>query len=110
MMQAAGDLIQRIRIERPVKTRNSLGEQLVTWEEFATVWAAVEPLSGRELTSLRAELADVTARIRIRYRPGVRPEMRIVHGAAIYNIASAIDVGSRHQELEILGATEAVPT
>lgn len=110
MMQAAGDLNQRIRIERPVKTRNSLGEQLVTWEEFATVWAAVEPLSGRELTSLRAELADVTARIRIRYRPGVLTEMRIVHGSAVYNIASAIDVGSRHHELEILGATEAVPT
>ena len=106
----AGRLTQRVRIERPVKTRNSLGEQLVTWEEFATVWAAVEPLSGGELTSLRAELADVTARIRIRYRPGVRPEMRIVHGSAVYNIASAIDVGSRHHELEILGATEAVPT
>lgn len=109
-MQAAGDYAQRVRIERPVKTRNSLGEQIVTWEEFATVWAAVEPLSGRELTSLRAELADVTARIRIRYRPGVLTEMRIVHGTAVYNIASAIDVKSRRHEIEILGASEASAT
>lgn len=104
----AGLLRQRVALQAPQKSRNGMGEQIVTWQTVATIWASVQPLSGRELTSLRAELADVTARIRIRYRSGIMPEMRIVHGSAVYNIASIVDVDELRREIEILGATEAV--
>jgi len=39
--------------------------------EVATVWAAIEPLRGREYTAAMAEHAEVTTRIRIRYREDI---------------------------------------
>jgi len=40
-----------------------------------TVWAAIEPLRGREYTAAMAEHAEVTTRIRIRYRDDVKRTM-----------------------------------
>jgi len=37
----------------------------------ATVWAAIEPMRGREYTAAMAEHAEVTTRIRIRYREDI---------------------------------------
>jgi len=39
--------------------------------EVATVWAAIEPLRGREYVAALSEHAEVTTRIRIRYREDI---------------------------------------
>lgn len=56
------------------------------WTRFAKVYASIEPLSTREFMESRANQSEFTARIVIRYRPGVLETMRVVDGMTIYAI------------------------
>lgn len=56
------------------------------WTLVAKVYASIEPLSTREFVEAQAQQAEFTARIVIRYRPGVLETMRAVHGSTIYAI------------------------
>jgi len=99
-----GRLRRRVRIEAKCVERNEYGEEIITWQPVATVWAAVEALRGRELTERKAEGADITTRIVIRYRDGIRPSMRVVWEEHVYDIQSVIP-SARREWIEVL-ATE----
>lgn len=98
----AGELRHRVTIQQPVESRNSFGEVTVTWQDVATVWAAIEPLRGREFWEARQTVAEMDVRIRIRYRSGITPKMRVVWGSKVYDIESVIDVESRRKELHLM--------
>jgi SPP1 family predicted phage head-tail adaptor len=98
----AGRLSERIVLQQKLVTRSDNGEEVVTWGEFATVWADVEPLSGREVVAVRAAQADLSLRVRIRYLPGVNPAMRVFWQGAPWPISEVIDVRARRTELELL--------
>lgn len=87
---AAGRLRHRVRFEAQVVHVNSYGEQDVAWEEVATVWAAIEPLSARESMLAEQVQSKVNARIIIRARDDIRASMRAVHGSMIYNVEGVI--------------------
>lgn len=90
-MITAGRLRHRVSLQAKVATRDpDTGAPLVTWQELAKVWAAIEPLSAREFIAAQATRSEVTARIVIRYRGDVVATMRAVHGARIYNIAGVL--------------------
>jgi SPP1 family predicted phage head-tail adaptor len=60
------------------------GAFAVTWLNVWTeVPAAIEPLSVRDFISSQAMQSQITARITIRYRDGLTPDMRIKHGTKI---------------------------
>lgn len=64
---------------------------------------SIEDLSGRELIAAASVNSKVSARIRMRYRDGITPRMRIVHLDTIYNIEAAIrDPGARNRWLTLL--------
>lgn len=87
----AGRLRQRIRIEALVVELDSDGAQQETWvDAFGWLSADIQPLSGRELLAAQAVQGKVSGRIRIRYRPGIEPSMRIVHRDTVYNIEALI--------------------
>ena len=73
----AGKLGHRVTIQRSTVTQNEYGEPVPTWGTFATVWAAIEPLIGREQFAVQQLQSAVSVRVRIRYRPGVTPLMRV---------------------------------
>lgn len=84
----AGRLRHRVRIEQLVNLLDSNGDALQddqagevarVWEEVATVWAAIEPLSAREFIQSQATQSQITARIVIRFREGLNAAMRLVH-------------------------------
>ncbi len=104
----AGKLNQQIVIQSYTATRASNGEEVRTWATVATVWASVEPLSGRELLAARDVRADVTTRIRIRYRTGITPKMRATMGSAVYEISEVIDRTMHHRDLELLCTAQAI--
>jgi len=66
-------LDKRITILRPSgpDDKDEYGQPLDNPVEVCTVWAAIEPLRGREYFAAMAEQADVTTRIRIRYREDI---------------------------------------
>lgn len=84
----SGKLRHRVRIEKLDYLRDSqgdviqdpnTGETSQAWVEVATVWAAIEPVSGREFIQSAATQSKVDARIVIRQRDDVDASMRLVH-------------------------------
>ena len=88
----AGILRHRITLQSLTTTQDPVtGETTPTWTDFAAdVPAEVVPLSGREFLSAAATQAEVSARMTIRYQPGVLPTMRVLFDGAIYNIAAVL--------------------
>jgi SPP1 family predicted phage head-tail adaptor len=98
----AGDLRNRITIQDKTVVQNTFGEEDITWTDVATVYAAIEPLRGREFLDSKMATAEVTTKIRIRERDGIRPEMRVVHGSTVYDIRAVIHVETRQREMQLM--------
>lgn len=98
----AGKLRHQITIEQVTETQSTTGMTAETWSEFATVWAAVEPLRGREFFASKQIQAEISTRIRIRYLAGITPKMRVLFGTRVYLIDSVIDAEERHIEMQLM--------
>ena len=87
----AGRLRHRVEIQSLVPVQDATtGVVTETWETFATVWADVRPASVREFIAAGIAESKVTGKVMIRYRPDVKPSMRIVHGAQVLNIEGVL--------------------
>ncbi len=106
-MVQAGKLRQQVTIQQLVTAPDGLGGTTTTWQAFATRWAAIEPLTGREYFDSQQTTSKVSTRIRLRYLAGVKPAMRALYGARIYSIEAMINVEEKNRELQLL-CTEAV--
>ena len=104
----AGPMRERVEIQHKAPIRAAAGSIIENWTEFSTVFAAVEPISGREYTTLRAGQAEITTRFRIRYLAGVLPTMRVLWRGQVYRLSEVIDIGARRRELELYGSAEVV--
>lgn len=98
----AGTLRQRVTIQEKNVTQNEYGEEVITWDDVNTVWAAVEPLQGREFLEAQRAGAEVTTRIRIRHRDGIEPEMRVSWGDHAYDIEAVIAIEERQREIHLM--------
>lgn len=65
-MIAAGRLNQRVIVQSPGGSRDAYGERSTTWSDVATVWAALEPMSQREITAGGQEQTGATWRVIVR--------------------------------------------
>jgi len=73
------------------------------WVDFDTVWAAVEPIRGREYFAAAAVNAESTIRVRIRYRKGITSDMRVKYGDRLLEIISPpIDPEEKHVEIHLM--------
>jgi SPP1 family predicted phage head-tail adaptor len=102
-----GSLRHRIVVERPVEAQAADGSIVTTWETFATAWASIEPLVGREYFAQQREQATVSHKIRMRYLPGITHKIRLVWGSRAFEIESVLNVAERNREL-VLMANETV--
>ena len=98
----AGQLDQRVTVERFSSTEDELGQPIEAWAPLFTCWAAVEPLTGREYIAAQAAVSEVTAKIRMRFRPWMTAEDRVIHEGTTYGIESVIDVRSANRELHLM--------
>lgn len=104
----AGTLRHQVVVQKRAMTRDSLGAPVETWSTFATVFAEVQPLRGREYLDIRAAQSEVTTRIRMRYLAGMNTTMRITHDGAIYRVVDVINENSRDRMIECMCVSEAV--
>lgn len=104
----AGKLRNRVRIESPgTPTRGAMGSIVPAWEEYATVYANVEPLRMREFVAARAAQVEVDLRVTVRFKAGILPSWRVVWNGANYPIVSVVNVEGRNKSLELLCQGEA---
>ena len=86
----AGKLDQRITVQQLATGQDAYGEPLSTWTDVCTVWAAMEDLTGRQYLAAQAAQNAVQTRITIRYRAGIVPAMRVLHGAEVFDIEAVL--------------------
>lgn len=98
----AGDLRHRITIQenRPVKDAEGIVQD--SWVDLATVWAALKPLSGRELLAAQALQSETTGTLEIRYRAGIKPSQRVIFGGRVLEILAVLNKEEKNRELGLL--------
>lgn len=96
-----GDMRHRVTFQQSIKTPDGYKGFTVGWQDVVTVWASVEPLTGREYFYSHQIKAEVTHRVKIRYRTDITTKMRIKHRNRVLGIESIIDLKERCKMLEI---------
>lgn len=101
-----GKMRHRITVQRFVGEPDSFGDPPLDddsqWDDVATVWAAIDPISGKEFYAAEQSQSEVSHKVRCRYRRGITSAMRIMYGSRIFSILSVIDWEERHESLLIM--------
>jgi SPP1 family predicted phage head-tail adaptor len=102
---AAGRLRHWIDIEAPTQSQNpETGEISTTWAKVArNVPCAIEALSARDYIAAQSIKRGVSVRIIIRYRPGMKTDMRLIgsDGTTYTPIAFLPDANSGREYLTV---------
>ena len=101
----SGTLNKRVKISKIVTgspARDELGTPNTTWEELDTVWAVIEPISGREFWAQQQIQSEITTKIKIRYRNDITVGMIAQYSSKTYSIKYIIDYQESHKELLLM--------
>ncbi len=97
-----GNLRHRVVLQKKVVTEDEIKQQSEVWNDYAYVWASIEPISGREYFAARQESAEVTARITIRYLKDVTPDMQVLFGNRAFEVVSVINPKETNESLILM--------
>jgi SPP1 family predicted phage head-tail adaptor len=101
-MIEAGQLRHRVTIERPTRTEHpATGERLLAWQDVATVWAGVRPLTAREAAANAQTQANVTHEVTMRYTSALTADCRLRFGGRVLDITGIRNVDERNRELRV---------
>lgn len=108
----AGDLRERVIVQRATTTADTQGGRTTTWSALATVPASVVPWETQQDEALRADALTAMARYRVwlRYRPDVTPTMRLSWTPYRMSTAKTLEIQAvslRGRELLLLDCVEA---
>jgi len=98
-MVKIGELRHRVMLQRKTIVTDALLQQTEVWEDVATVWAAVDQLSGREYAAARQTASEATVKVTVRYRPDVAADMRVLYGNRIFEVSWIADPKEQHKTL-----------
>lgn len=73
-----------------------------TWATTASVFAAIEPLTAKEITSAGSTLSINTVKIIIRYLPNLTTEYRIIALNKIYDIKSVSNFAEKNRYMTLM--------
>jgi len=96
-----GKMNKRVVVQTATEVRDAVGEPIRTWADTATVWAQIEPLSGRELLMGEQVTSEATVRVWLRYRT-LTTANRLTEGGDTYEIQSVRNVNSHDRLLECM--------
>ena len=106
---SAGMLTRRIKIQRPSTIKDSVGAPCRSWLDVATVWADIQPLSGKEAVIANRVSAELSHQIIVRYQslfdnPQQVAQMRVLYKARIFNIHSALNEDEKRTQIILLAS------
>lgn len=108
MNNGIGSLNKRVVLQAPTETQDAAGGPVRSYAaDTATVWAAIEPLAGREWVEAQKINAEATGRVRIRHYSGLLPTWRVKYGTRTYDVLAVVNIEERGREM-ILYVKEAV--
>lgn len=100
-----GRLRHRITFLKPSSAViNSFGEKVPVYEDYRTVWGAVEPKTGREYDEAQKLRAETTYNILVRYLPGITADMKIRYKEQEFDIISVLNIEMKNERLKIVAS------
>lgn len=97
----AGDLKRQITIEQRSSVKDSFGQEQTSWTTFCTTRAAIEQVSGSESMQGGAQVGGIRHNVTIRYRPGIRQDMRVRYQGRVLEIVSVLDEFTGHRRITL---------
>lgn len=94
LRRGAGKLRHRVTIQERVANETN-GDDNPYYRNIQSVWASVEPLSGRELFNAQQVQSQTTHLVRVRASGEVQPERRFLFGDRKLNIESVANNDER---------------
>ena len=98
----AGDLRNYVAFKTASEAEDGLGGITQTWATTFSDWVAIWPLSANENVENLRVGADITHRVRMRYRSGVLHKMRVVWGTRTLEVKSVINKDERNHTLDLI--------
>ena len=86
-----GAFRREVTLEAAVLVADGAGGHVQEWEEVATLFARIEPLSATSRFGADQTLETVTHRVTLRHRDGVTSGMRLTRLGRIFDIVTVHD-------------------
>lgn len=104
-MTIASKLNKKVVLQRRATGRDSFGQPLINWLNVIPgsapeVWAGIEDVTGRQYVAAGATQNSVQTVITIRYKEGITPDMRVLHGDVVYDIEAVL--GQNRKTLQLM--------
>ena len=95
-------LNQRASLQAQALAPDGGGGYSATWDTFATVWTAIEPISGADVFGPDTNESRVRYRLTLRRRTDVAAGMRVRVGQSAFVIRAVLDDGPLSQFMTLL--------
>nr|DAU90537.1 MAG TPA: Putative head tail adaptor [Caudoviricetes sp.] len=92
---------KRVSFCKFVEEKNEMNQMTQVLKKIRTVWASVEPKSGREHIEAEKEHPELTYIITTRYMKDVTPDMFIQYRDRLFNIRSIRNIRENNEMLEM---------
>jgi SPP1 family predicted phage head-tail adaptor len=90
----AGKLNRQLTLFSPVKERSPTGAETQVWKKVATVWAARQSLSLREVNRMAGIAEAQEAKFVIRYRVDVTTAWEVQSDKRRYSVVAVDEMGN----------------
>jgi SPP1 family predicted phage head-tail adaptor len=97
-----GKLRHRVSLQSSTATANEFGEKIPAWSTYATVWAEIMPLQGRELENAQQISEKCDFEIFIRYNSAVQSTHRVIFGSRTFEIQAVLNIEERNAKLKLI--------
>ena len=106
---SAGQLNCRITIKSANTELDPYGSLVPGWQDVMTVWAGIQPLSGRELESARQLSSEVTHQITVRYHALLAntrqvSTYRALYKGRVFNLHAALNEDENNVLITLLAS------
>lgn len=98
-MVAIGKLRHRVSIYNPDTVDDLAGGPAAAGALLREVWAAIEPMSSRELAYMAQQQIRATHKLTLRYASDITPYMKLVTGTRSFKIVGMVNEDERNRFL-----------
>ena len=97
-----GSLKEEVTWQYQTRISDGMGGFTEVWVDAYTTWAAMWPLSAREIVQAGKPELEISHRIVIRYKRGFKADWRGKYGNRYFNIISIINKEESNEFLTLL--------